>query len=228
MNYISFALYGDKPKYLEGALRNAEQIKRFYPDFTALFYIGPGVSQEVMTGLVARGAKLNYMRGSQIPNPMMWRFIAVEKPNADVVLVRDVDSRFSERETRAVEQWLKSDKLFHTMRDYPAHDVPIMGGMWGWKRKLKLTMFDDCVNWLRQGLNREKVDQAFLAEIIWPQVKGTVMQHDSFLRKKYEGSIPFPDGDYTADGSFVGEVFDEEDRPQQVCRDARFVGRSAG
>jgi hypothetical protein len=228
MNYISFSVYGDKPKYLEGALRNAEQIKRFYPDFTALFYLGDRISGNYAKKLLDRGAKLSYMRSSQISNQMMWRFLAIEHANANVVLVRDVDSRFSERETRAVKEWLKSDKLFHVMRDYPAHDVPIMGGMWGWKKPLKLGMFDNCVNWLRIPSNREQVDQVFLAELIWPQVKHSVMQHDSFFRNKYIGSIPFPDGDKTVDGSFVGEVFDEEDKPIQACRDARFVGKSAG
>ena len=44
MNYISFSLYGTNPKYHIGAIRNAEQIKKFYPDFVPLFYIGPGMT----------------------------------------------------------------------------------------------------------------------------------------------------------------------------------------
>lgn len=229
MNYISFSLFGENPKYLEGAVRNAEQIKRFYPDFTAVFYVAPRFSKDYISRLKGLGARISYMNPSRISNLKMWRFIAVEKPNADVVLVRDADSRFTERETRAVDQWLKSDKLFHVMRDYPAHDKPIMGGTWGWKKKLSLPMFDSCVNWLRVGTNRESTsDQGFLADVIWPKVCHSVMQHDSFFREKYPGSIPFPDGDKTPDGSFVGEIFDEKDRPQQVCRDARFVGKSAG
>lgn len=208
-----------------GALRNAEQIKKFYPDFTALFYVGADVSQATIDGLVDRGAKIAYIRGDRIPNPMMFRHLAIDKPSADVVLVRDVDARFSERETKAVDQWLRSGELFHCMRDYPAHDVPIMGGMWGWKKSLKLKMFNHIVNWLRQAPNRLKSDQYFLADEIWPQVRNYAMQHDSFFRHKYPGSIPFPDGDHTPDGSFVGEIIDENEKPQQICRDGRFVGK---
>lgn len=223
MNYISFSLYGTDPKYQIGAIRNAEQIGRFYPDFVPIFFVSPEIPKSCVRALKERGARLSYT-SNRIPNYMMWRFIAVEKPNADVVLIRDADSRFSERETKAVEQWLSSDKLFHVMRDYAAHDVPIMGGMWGCKKQLKLRLFDDIVNWLRTPGNRNKVDQVFLSEIVWPQVKDSVMQHDSFFRDKYPGSIPFPAGDTTEDGSFVGEIFDERDQPQSVCRAARKLG----
>lgn len=226
MNYVSFSLYGSNSKYLIGAIRNAEQIKKFYPDFTALFYVGSDIAKSWIDALVDRGARISYIRTDRIKNPKMFRFFAVEKPNADVVLVRDTDSRFTERETRAVEQWLKSPQLFHCMRDYPAHDMPIMGGLWGWKRGLKLNIFSEAADWSRQLHNKGKTsDQGFLAEKIWPKVQHTVMQHDSFFRHKYAGSIPFPDGDRTPDGSFVGEVIDEHERPQQLCRDARFVGK---
>lgn len=230
LNYVSFSLYGSNPKYIVGAVRNAIQIRRFYPDFVALFYVDPVVPESCITDLEALGAKFSYMtNSSQISNLMMWRFMAVEKPDADVVLIRDADSRFSERETRAVDQWLRSDNLFHSMRDYPAHDTEIMGGMWGWKKSLRLTMYDDVVNWLRCGPNKtgHGFDQHFLSEVIWPKVAHTVMQHDSFFRDKYPGSIPFPDGDSTADGSFVGEIFDEHDQPQQTCRDARKLGKKS-
>jgi hypothetical protein len=226
LNYISFSLYGTSEKYHVGAIRNAELCRKFYPDFVPLFYIGPGVPKSVVSDLEARGSKLSHCNNSQISNLMMWRFLAVEKPNADVVLVRDADSRFSDRECQAVEQWLKSDKLFHVMRDYPAHDVPIMGGLWGCKKQLGLRVYDDIVNWLRTGENRSQVDQNFLAEVVWPKVKHSVMQHDTFFRDKYPGSIPFPAGDRTG-GDFVGEVFNEFDEPQSVCRYGRTIGKKA-
>jgi len=191
-----------------------------------LFYIGDGISKNCVDGLRRRGARIGHMRGEQITNPMLWRMMAVEKPNADVVLIRDADSRFSERETKAVEQWLNSDKLFHVMRDYPAHDVPIMGGTWGCKKQLKLKLYNDIVNWLRIPGNREAVDQKFLADVVWPKVQHTVMQHDTFFRHKFPGSEPFPHGDVT-DGSFVGEVFDANDEPQWVCRYGRTIGKRA-
>ena len=46
---------------------------------------------------------------------------------------RDLDSRFSNREQVAVDDWLKSDKTIHVMRDHPLHDLSMFGGLWGTK-----------------------------------------------------------------------------------------------
>ena len=228
MNYISFVLYGTDPKYQIGAIRNAEEAKYFYPDFVPTFCVSHEIPKKCIATLKSLGARISFMRGSQITNRKFWRALAVEKPNADVVLVRDTDSRFSERETRAVEQWLSSDRLFHVMRDYPAHDVPIMGGTWGCKKQLRLRLYNDMVNWLRVSGNRStESDQRFLAEIVWPKVQHSVLQHSTFFRDKFMGSIPFPDGDITPNGSFVGEIFDEHNQPQSICRYARTIGKKA-
>ena len=48
-------------------------------------------------------------------------------------LSRDLDSRISSREVAAVEEWLRSDKDFHFMRDHPEHGVGILGSGWGVK-----------------------------------------------------------------------------------------------
>ena len=46
---------------------------------------------------------------------------------------RDLDSRFSEREKAATEEWLRSNKEFHFMRDHPYHGSVILAGCWGCK-----------------------------------------------------------------------------------------------
>ena len=51
----------------------------------------------------------------------------------DLILSRDLDSRFSDREQEAVRDWLNSNKKFHIMRDHPDHGTEILGGTWGCK-----------------------------------------------------------------------------------------------
>ena len=51
----------------------------------------------------------------------------------DTFVSRDLDSLFSLREQAAVEEWLKSDKVLHIMRDHPAQMEVILGGLWGTK-----------------------------------------------------------------------------------------------
>ena len=69
--------------------------------------------------------------------PMLWRFFPTLDPGVDVVMSRDLDSRFTAREAAAVREWLASDKTLHAMRDHPWHGVSIMGGGWGSKLDTK-------------------------------------------------------------------------------------------
>lgn len=231
MRWITFSLFGKDPKYLVGAIKNAEQIKQFYPGFRAIFYTAHDVPQDCIKRLRELGAIVIRGLGSQLPNPMFLRLAAVSKPDAEIVLCRDADSRFSIREVDAVNAWLASDRLFHIIRDYPAHDTVIMGGTWGWRKPLKLKLYQDAVNWFRDRrivIYEKMQDQKFLAEIVWPQVRHTVFQHDSFFRDKYPESVMLPGGDWTEDGSFIGEIIDEFEQPELISREARLRGEKAG
>ena len=44
---------------------------------------------------------------------------------------RDLDSRPSQREVDAVNDWLPSGKTYHIMRDNPVHNTKILGGAFG-------------------------------------------------------------------------------------------------
>ena len=50
-----------------------------------------------------------------------------------MAIFRDLDSRPSQREVNAVNEWLQSKHPFHVMRDHPGHDLPMLAGMWGIK-----------------------------------------------------------------------------------------------
>ena len=48
-------------------------------------------------------------------------------PQVSHMVSRDLDSLLNDREGAAVQEWLKSDKAFHFMRDHPAHGIEILG-----------------------------------------------------------------------------------------------------
>ena len=52
----------------------------------------------------------------------------------DRFIVRDSDSRLNARERLAVEEWIQSGTLVHSLRDHPNHDRPLNGGMWGGRK----------------------------------------------------------------------------------------------
>ena len=72
------------------------------------------------------------MRDARKMFPMLWRFFPTLDPQVDVFLSRDLDSRFSARETSAVTAWLNgSAEPIHSMRDHMNHNVPMLGAAWG-------------------------------------------------------------------------------------------------
>ena len=62
---------------------------------------------------------------------MLWRFSPIADPLVAEFHSRDLDSRPTEREWAAVEEWLRSNRTFHVMRDHYSHKVAMLGGLWG-------------------------------------------------------------------------------------------------
>lgn len=209
---IAFSLWGDNPKYTKGALRNAELARTIYPGWTCRFYLGehgPSSAEDY-----ARLAENPLIQCRQIPESMDgWkgmfaRFLPATEEDVEVFISRDCDSRLTERESFAVNQWLDSSFLMHVMRDHPFHTSPIMGGMWGAKR-YAMPDFGELLNgWI--GEDRWQTDQEFLRDIIWPIYHHKVMVHDNWRRFEPFGRIvPFPTP--RVNGEFVGSVIGPDD-----------------
>jgi hypothetical protein len=122
------------------------------------------------------------------------------------MLSRDTDSRLSNREKLAVDEWLESDKDFHIMRDHPYHNTEILGGMWGVRNGL-LKNIKELIEDYTKG-DFWQVDQNFLKEKIHPLVITNSFVHDSYL-KYNSNSKQFPSKRINKE--FVGDVFDENE-----------------
>lgn len=226
-NYISFSLWGDSPKYVEGMARNIELAERFYPGWVIRIYMPAGERSGEAFKRFARYVKF-------VPDgipPMMARFLIHDSPDCDRFIIRDADSRLSAREAAAVREWIASGRNLHSQRDHPAHSsFPICGGMWGGvSGKLVRSMEGAIRSWLQNHAAQYEghdPDQRFLADVIYPACKQSRLEHDTFSRKFYPGSIPFPterphkilNRDWAVVLElpkgipyFVGEVFDAED-----------------
>ena len=220
---IAYSVYGEDDKYLVGALRNAE-LRREYDilgKVTQVFVLGNDVPLWVAAGLERRGAEV--LRGGLwTDHPVLARQTVADLP-CDAFFIRDVDSRPGPREVHAMAAWMRSSEPFHIMRDHPYHFNPIMAGMWGGIPRMfqdpHPKMIDRIIAWKENNPrpplgHHYGYDQRFVAESLWPLMQQHgVLQHDSFHRTRFSGSVPFPDGDPTT--HFVGAVFDAEDRPDQ-------------
>ena len=123
---------------------------------------------------------------------MNWRFFPTLDPQVDIYLCRDLDSRVSEREVAAVEEWLGSGKAVHSMRDHPAHFIPMLGGGWGARldteagaqsarsrwRQSWVSILRDNLTYADRGAKGP--DQTILSLHVWPWARSEAMQHDSY------------------------------------------------
>ena len=121
------------------------------------------------------------------------RFTVASDPEVDRFLIRDCDGRLNRRDKDAVDEWIKSGKKFHAMRDHPQHVFVLMGGLWGGTRDAvpsMVSMLHEKV-WSAEG--RYNDDQLWLKERLWPLVKESVLIHDAFsCLKTNPRGIGFP------------------------------------
>lgn len=211
---ISFSLWGDKKKYTIGAIRNAELLKSIYPGWIARFYCGLSVPDRIIEQLKSfDNVEVIIMDEKGDWTGMFWRFYPASEDDVDIMISRDTDSRINLREKLAVDEWLKSDKSFHIMRDHPWHGTEILGGMWGVRGNILKDMKELINNYIKGDF--WQVDQNFLKEYIYKRIKDDCFVHDTY--HNYESfKKPFPMA--RLNNEFVGESFDEKERPNMQHR----------
>jgi len=208
MKIISFSLWGQDERYFQGAFKNCELAMKWYPDWECVFYVRSDSNKKYIELLKSySNSKVIEIKSEDNKRGLFWRFIPAFDKSIDITIVRDCDSRLSERESLAVNQWIKSDKSFHIMRDHPYHNTEILGGMWGVKNKLINLGRDLTFDIISTYKDEYQEDQRYLKEHIWPNVKNDCMIHDEFF-----GGIKFPKDriDYN---DFVGQQYTHEDVP---------------
>lgn len=209
-NIISYSLWGEHPMYWKGALRNIELAQKYFPDWKCRFYIDKKCESKLIDTIQGENVEVVMVdSNNQSNHGMFWRFSASEEQDVNIFLSRDCDSRITEREVKAIEEWLNSDKDFHIMRDHIYHTVPILGGMWGARngimREIGLNkMVEKWINFENKGC-----DQDFLAKEVYPKVKDRSLEHSEF-GLQFGGIIKrFPSE--RKNYEFIGDVFDEND-----------------
>lgn len=137
---LALSLYGSDPRYLAGAVRNAEIARDLLPDWTLHVYVaarGAGdpslqVPQATLDALRANGAVLVALDAKTVAAAgygMMWRFLAADElPRAARFAVRDADTRLLLRDRYALDDWEASGRAFHVVRDHPAHSEHAVPG----------------------------------------------------------------------------------------------------
>lgn len=208
---ISFSLWGDdKSHYVIGAIRNAELCEKIFPGWKCRFYIDKNMCNNIKEELLKLNAEVIEKEITHVFAPYLWRFLAVD---SDIMISRDCDSRISIREKIAVDEWLKSDKNFHIIRDHPHHNFLILAGMWGVRNNLLSNIEELIKKWVH--VNKKQNDQIFLANIVYPLIKDDVYIHDEFIRfETNKHKINHDRNNY----EFIGQYVDANEKISEFHR----------
>lgn len=202
--------------YNTGAVRNAEIALDLFPDWVCRYHCSSCVPEATLIKLRSLpNTQLIPMDEAGSYRGLFWRFFPASDQAVEVMLSRDCDSRLEIRELRAVEEFLRSGRTFHVMRDHPYHNVPILGGMFGVKRPALEKMRE----WILESTEyrpenaRLGCDQDFLARKVWPLVRDSCIIHDEI-----HSFNPWPVRQ--SGHRFVGQAFNENDTPlyPEHCR----------
>ena len=239
---ISFSIWGNLPFYCEGAIQNAFIAKNIYPDWETRFYV-QDIPEDIKERLKSLGSTVIEVQEKNLgAYGAFWRFYCIDDEDVEFMISRDVDSRLSSREKHAVDEWIKSGKSFHVIRDHPYHNLPVAAGMWGIrkredtvnfdiKNKIK-KWFDENPNVVSEGIQKG-ADQKFLQDFYFP----FLYSEDYFVHDQYpylnnmsgvdvrqtsgnnrEISSGFPTRRINGD-DFVGQVYDENNIPDKNASD---------
>ena len=202
---ISFSLFGTDPKYRQGMMLNIKTLKSIFNiGWHIVIYCDrinyAALNQEKINDKVKVILQEEISKGTE---GMSWRLDATLLPGVKVVLFRDCDSVFTEREAEAVNEWLRSTHDTHIIRDHPWHQSPVMGGTLGVRGK----SLDFLAKLVRERLQTHRRteygdDQIFLSHYFYPKARSNALIHTNCVRYFPERTRPMPPD--RLDEDFVG------------------------
>jgi hypothetical protein len=222
---VGLSLYGNDQFYYKELKYVIKLIAKYYPDWIARIHYDNTVNASLLCEIEClKNDKTNefydnidFCSITEIPtglqegkiwngnhvHAMKWRWFPIGDPYVDIFMSRDTDSWITQREYDSVDVWLRANTLFHVMRDHPYHNVPILGGLWGFKNKYNRQLGNSLFNLIidkkiakqynNDGKHHKQGDQDFLAHHVWNLAKVNATVHASFFCDSFGSRTePFP------------------------------------
>jgi len=182
-NIISMSLDGDDLDKLYGALRYSQLVPVVFPRWRLRVYasavaLNSTDSHRVLRILVRKlensGVEVFRVRGltaARIP-PELWAYLVADDSEVDRFIVRNSDTRPSDREAAALDDWLLTNwtvKPLFCIRDHPLHAaqslIPgLVGGVPRLLRNATVTSFHKLMRGHMSAVG-------FLQTTVWPLLK---------------------------------------------------------
>ncbi len=196
VNVFSYCLYGpENPRYYGPMLKNIQILQIYFPDWKVYIYVAPDVPNSMVDAMRAYPTVVVKQTGITGPKNMIERFFAIDEPDVDLMMVRDADSYVHGRDRWAINSFLKSGYLAHTIRDHPDHTGWLMGGLWGIRKSAGLRIRDLYASYVEDTSYGHRVshDQNFLMDVVYPKVRNVLLVHYSKgLVFNGETAVSFP------------------------------------
>ncbi len=192
---VSFSLFGDDPGdiYFKGAIENAKSYNKRFPNWDLWFYVGRSVPDSILQQIKAANgnSEFDLVDDFEDQTSTWWRYRALRHSDHDFILFRDVDSRLSDREVHATEEWVQQTKWpYHVMRDHQFHGRPLLAGLWSIKREAfhNHRKMPDSISGDYYG-----TDQTELLKYVWPVCKRLILAHIGcyHIFEKMDQRMPF-------------------------------------
>lgn len=220
---IVFSLWGNKPCYTVGAIKNALLAKKYFPEWICRYYYDNTVPNEIIEKLKSLdntelifiekpSGAINWKLHGQFG--MLWKFYAFNDDDVEIWMSRDTDSRISPYEKKYIDEFINSDKIIHSFRD--EKEALLRGGMTSFKNytlidnkykdnriiNAKKLDIKEMMNYINQNNTPFYSDENFLKDKLLPVYKNYYSYN---LRN--DNSVLFP----IECGPYVGSVLDEND-----------------
>lgn len=202
---ISYSLFGygkDTPancfefnSYLRGLHICIRFNRILYPGWTTVLSLDADTYdspyQDIFNWHIDKGfLKINLIKEKDTPlcKAMLWRLQPVfhyHHPEWDYthVICRDLDSIATFREVQMVQEWINEDKTIHCITDSISHNIPMMGGMIGFRpahftSKTGYHDWQKLLDWDKAMDYRVKgSDQTFLNRCVYPMCADSSTEH---------------------------------------------------
>ena len=200
-------------KYLNGLKINMEDIKNYYSDWFVYLYHDENLDKSLLDEFKSYDKFTPFEVTDKSISAMQWRFLPNDDESVELFIVRDMDSRISQREVTSVNEWIDSGKVLHIMRDHPHHHYKILGGMWGMRCQRDFNITEECRNYntskgyvIDTGWYDKWWDMNFLRDVVYPKYIDS-----SFVNASYHKMENWAT-DFTVereDRKFIGEIYNE-------------------
>jgi hypothetical protein len=196
MKILSFSIFdhtGDWQFlfYMRGLFFNCAMARIVYPEFEINIMVERSVYikyREYFIQLsIGYGAIILPFDDSTLCMNMLWRMAPVFLKDNEYVFPRDADSLITFREAQAVRDFIESGKTVHGLHDNPAHSLPLLGGMCGFKCQALVSKyggFGEMLNKYDAPIDKRGSDQDFLNRVVYQDFKESVVLDYNVPRTK--------------------------------------------